>query len=93
MKYGFNQILNNPDIGYAFYNVISGDDGKPVDYEFLEVNETFEKLTGIKNDDLTGRKVGEIITEFKNHTGWKEFYSKIKTSEENSGFEVYFERR
>lgn len=92
MNYSNNLILNNPNIGYAFYNIICDDNGKPVDYEFLEVNEAFEKLTGLKNSYLAGRKVGETITEFENgETGWKEFYANMKKTADNNEFELYFD--
>ena len=40
-------FLRSPIVGYAHHRIIFDDDGVPVDYEFLELNSTFEKLTGL----------------------------------------------
>lgn len=92
MNIGNNQILNIPNIGYAFYNIVFDNEGEPSDYEFLEVNEAFEKLTGFKNSDLAGRKLCEIAPLLNDGAeGWTEFCTKIKTDPENNEFDLFFE--
>jgi len=41
-------LLSCPLLGYAHHRIVLDDQGKPVDYEFLEVNTTFENLISLK---------------------------------------------
>jgi two-component system cell cycle sensor histidine kinase/response regulator CckA len=50
----FENMLN----GFAFCRMLF-EKGEPSDFVYLDVNEAFEKLTGLK--DVIGRKVSEII--------------------------------
>ncbi len=56
-----NPILNSPIVGYAHHRIILDDKGRPCDYEFLEVNRTFEKLTGLKAENLIGNTARKAI--------------------------------
>ncbi len=47
--------------GFAQHEIICDDEGKPVDYRFLAVNPAFERLTGLKGDDIVGKTVLEVL--------------------------------
>jgi PAS domain S-box-containing protein len=47
--------------GFAYHEVIVDEQDKPIDYKYIEVNPAFEKLTGLKADEMIGRKVTEIL--------------------------------
>ena len=51
---------------FALHKMIFDESGKPCDYEFLQVNPAFEKLTGLSAGDVVGRRVPEVLpdTEF-----------------------------
>ncbi len=49
-----------PD-GAALHRMVYDESGRPVDYVFLELNEAFEHLTGLKHNETVGRRVTEII--------------------------------
>jgi PAS domain S-box-containing protein len=53
----FEKMMN----GCALNEIICDENGKPVDYRFLDINPAFEKLTGHKASDLLGKTVLEII--------------------------------
>ena len=58
-EYGslFANMLN----GFAYCKMIFDDAGEPVDFVYLQVNEAFEKITGIKKERVIGKKVTEAI--------------------------------
>lgn len=56
-----NPMLANPFIAYAHHRIMLDASGKPYDYEYLEVNAPFEKLSGIKKEDLHHRTVRETL--------------------------------
>jgi hypothetical protein len=40
----FDKMLD----GFAYHRIVVDGSGRPVDYVFLEVNQAFEKMTGLK---------------------------------------------
>ncbi|PKK89487.1 MAG: hypothetical protein CVV64_13810 [Candidatus Wallbacteria bacterium HGW-Wallbacteria-1] len=80
----------------ALHEIICDENGRPVDYRFIEVNPAFEKITGLVREDVIGKTVMEVLpgTEMK----WVEIYGKVAltgvptTIEEYSGeLDKYFE--
>jgi PAS domain S-box-containing protein len=57
-------IENLPD-GLAYCKMVLDNTGKPVDYIFLEVNPSFEALSGHPRDHIIGKKVTEICPGIK----------------------------
>jgi PAS domain-containing protein len=48
-------------IGFALHKIVVDNKDQPIDYIFLEINDSFERLTGLKRDNIAGKKVTEII--------------------------------
>ncbi len=67
----FENMLN----GFAYMRMIY-DGEKPVDFEYLAVNQAFESLTGLK--DVVGKRVTEVIPGIaQSDPGLLEFYGKV----------------
>jgi PAS domain-containing protein len=85
-------ILNSPFMGYAHHRIILDDDGKPVDYEFIEINATFEKLTGLNADAIVGKTVTAAIPGIeKAEFDWIGFYVEVALQGGEKAFEQYSE--
>lgn len=56
-----NPLLMSPFMGFAHHRIILDDAGMPVDYEFLEVNQAFESMTGMQRDRLVGYTVRQVL--------------------------------
>jgi PAS domain S-box-containing protein len=52
--------------GFAYCRMIYDNEGKPVDWVYLDVNTAFERLTGLK--DITGKRVLETIPDIRELT-------------------------
>ncbi len=77
----------SPD-GYAYCQMIVENDN-PVDFIYLEVNDTFEKLTGLKN--ITGRRATEIFPELiEQHSGLIQTYGSVAKTGTPSKIELFF---
>jgi PAS domain S-box-containing protein len=50
----------------AYCKIVLDDNNQPVDYVFLEVNAAFEKQTGLKKENIVGKKATELIPNIKN---------------------------
>ncbi len=57
----YRSLFENLNAGFALHEVIVDDNNKPVDYRYIEVNPAFERLTGMKKEDLIGKTVTEAI--------------------------------
>ena len=53
-------------------------DNRPVDFVYLEINDAFETLTGLKRENVVGKKVSEAIPEtIEAHPELFEVYGKV----------------
>ena len=57
----YRLLFENMTAGFALHEMLWDDKGNPVDYIFIEANPAYEKLTGIKIADITGKRVKELI--------------------------------
>ncbi|MEI7611932.1 MAG: PAS domain S-box protein [Betaproteobacteria bacterium] len=81
----FREMLD----GFALHEIILDADGAPVDYRFLEVNPAFERLTGLRAENIVGRTVLEVMPNTEQH--WIKTYGKVALSGEPAFFENYAE--
>lgn len=85
-------LLNSSMLGYAHHRIILDDGGQPFDYEFIEVNATFEKMTGLKAEKLMGRTVRQAIPGIeKSQFDWIGFYGEVALHGGEKEFEQFSE--
>lgn len=83
-------LLNNPIVGFARHKIIFDDNNNPIDYEFVEVNDTFEKLTGFSKDFVLGKTIKNLFPDASpNINKWINFVSDIAINKNTSEFEQY----
>jgi PAS domain S-box-containing protein len=83
----YRLLLQSMDSGFALHEVIYDAQGAPYDYRFLEINPTFEKLTGFKAEALLGHTVLEILPDTDKQ--WIEHYGRVALTGEVAHFENY----
>ncbi|UXI65842.1 PAS domain-containing protein [Tahibacter amnicola] len=69
----YRTLFDSIDEGYCIVRVLFDDKGKPCDYRFEEVNQSFARQTGIHN--AVGRCMCEIVPEHESF--WFETYGRI----------------
>jgi len=85
----FEKMFN----GFAYHQLITDEQGKGIDYIFLEVNKAFEDCTGLKRGDVLGKKVSEVIPEIEHEEArWVERYSKVALTGIEERFESYSQK-
>jgi PAS domain S-box-containing protein len=88
----FNMFFEKMMDGFAHHKIILDREGKPVDYVFLEVNSAFERLTGLKRDEIIGKHVTEVIPGIeKDPANWIGVYGRVALTGEPVQFENYAE--
>ena len=84
----FNKMLD----GFAYHKIVIDKAGKPVDYVFLEVNDAFERMTGLKRERIIGKRVTKVISGMeKDVADWIGVYGRVALSGKPAKFETYSE--
>ncbi|HEY8910030.1 MAG TPA: response regulator [Desulfosporosinus sp.] len=83
----YKQTFQSSPVGYVYYRVICDEEGIPRDYEFIEVNATFERFTGLKGSDFIGRKRSDLLQGLENNKlSWINFEGEIVINADKKGF-------
>jgi len=84
----FTEMLN----GFAYHKVITDNSGKSVDYVFLEVNDAFERLTGLRRNEIIGKRVTEVLPGIeRDPADWIGRYGRVALTGEEARFEQFAE--
>ncbi len=62
----YQEIYENFGKGHLHARIITDDEGNPVDWLLLSVNRAYEKMTGLKADNVVGKRMTEVLPETKN---------------------------
>ncbi|WP_164682624.1 PAS domain S-box protein [Cyclonatronum proteinivorum] len=77
-------------MGYAKHQIILNESGTPCDYIFTEINDTFERITGLTKAQVLNNRVTEVIPAIKDDPfNWIGFYGNIATGGEAQHFEQF----
>lgn len=83
----FRQLFENMEQGFALHKMIYNDKKEPVDYQFILVNEAFEKQTKLKAKDLLGKTVLEVLPDTEQY--WIKTYGKVAKTGKGIQFQNY----
>src|SRR5665647_1603069 len=86
----YKQLMEDSPIGYAYHRIICDEKGIPGEYEFIEGNIAFEKLTGLIRSDILGRRVPGIPLGIRRSgLNWMGLYGDIEINEDKKEFEQF----
>ncbi len=75
---------------YALHRIILDENGNTSDYEFIDVNPSFEQFTGISRENIIGKRYSEIIKGIVGgEINWLSIYGKVAITGEPVSFENY----
>ncbi len=88
----YKKIVENAPFGFAYHKLIVDINNNPIDYEFININNAFEKIAGINKEAIIGKKVTEVLPGIKEERfDWIGFYGKIALENGRKEFEHYSE--
>ncbi|MBD3298359.1 MAG: PAS domain S-box protein, partial [candidate division Zixibacteria bacterium] len=88
----YRALFENMLDAFALHEIVEGPDGAAVDYVFLEVNDAFERHTGLKRDQLVGKRITEVFPKIVDDpTGWVERYGLVAQGGHAERFESFSE--
>jgi two-component system, cell cycle sensor histidine kinase and response regulator CckA len=87
-----SSLFENMLEGFANHELIRDESGRGVDYLFLEVNDAFERMTGLGRQEVLGRPVTELLPLIlDSRFDWIGTYSRVVDTGEPTRFESFFE--
>lgn len=88
-EWRFRALFEKGPIGVAYHEMIYDEAGSPVDYRFIDANESYIELTGV---DPRGKTVTEAFPGIENDTfDWIGTFGKVARGGETIRFEQYLE--
>lgn len=79
----YRTLFESIDEGFCVIKMLFDENGRPVDYRFLEVNPMFEKQTGLEQAE--GKTARQLIPNLEDH--WFEIYGTVALTGEPVRFE------
>ena len=86
----YEEALQNTACAFAYHEAIYDNQGRMVDYRFLDINPSFEKMTGLTKDAVVGKCFVEDIARDKEHAfTWVKRYDEVMAGKTLVEFEDY----
>jgi len=83
----YRLLFENITQGFALHEIILDDAGKPVDYSYISANPAFEQLTGLDIENISGKRVKELIPNIEPY--WIEKYAEVALTGKFLHYENY----
>jgi PAS domain S-box-containing protein len=85
-------LFNAGTNGIAHCQVITDENGQPIDYEILQVNKAYEQIIGISKQDIEGRRIRDVFPGIENFSfDYIGNYGRVALEGGELNFEVFFE--
>lgn len=92
MEHVYNLIMDELPIAYCYNKILYDEDFTPYDYEFIYANKEFEKVIGLLNKDILGKRASQINSiEMNSDFKWIKIFGEMALSEEKTTLEEYGE--
>jgi two-component system CheB/CheR fusion protein len=83
----YRQLFEEMPGAFALHEIITDERGAPCNYRFLKINRMFEKLTGLRAQDILGKTVLEVLPTTESY--WIERYGQVALTGEAFEFEDF----
>jgi two-component system cell cycle sensor histidine kinase/response regulator CckA len=77
----YDLLFRNSLSGVAVHEIVRDDSGRAVDWVYIEANPAFERLTGLRRQDILGRRATEVLPGIEK-TPFMETYGRVVLSGE-----------
>ncbi|NHC34734.1 PAS domain S-box protein [Scytonema millei] len=82
-EHRYRMLFETIDEGFCVCEMLFDENGKPIDYRFLEINPAFEKMTGLQQ--AVGKTARQLVPNLE--ASWFEMYGKVALTGETVRFE------
>ncbi len=85
----YRLLYSSMSQGLALHEIITDTNGKPVDYVFLDLNDSYTRLLGVTRENAIGKRITEVMPQVEPY--WIEVFGKVALSGEAIYYENYLE--
>lgn len=90
-EHRYKALIENMLDGFAYHKIVFDENDNPVDYVFLEINDAFEKLTGLRKESLLGKRMREVFADsLEGGEDWIDLYGQVVLTGKSIRFEKFF---
>ncbi|XHH09973.1 MAG: PAS domain-containing protein [Candidatus Bathyarchaeia archaeon] len=87
----FRSLFENMLDGYAYCQMLFNVEDEPDDFVYLEINKAFETITGLKKENVLGKKVSDAMPGTKQvNPEIFEIYGRVSKTGKPERFEIFF---
>lgn len=83
----YRQLFEHSNSAVALHEMIYDESGRPVDYRYIDVNPAFERIIGLKADEVLNRRVREVLPNIEQY--WLDTYGTVAQTGVPTVFENY----
>ena len=83
----YRLLYTQMDQGLALHKIITDEQGHPIDYTFVEINESYTNIVGLSVDQVIGKRIKEIMPNVEPY--WIEEYGKVALTGIPSSYENF----
>ncbi len=88
----YRALFEHMQTGFALHEVISDDEGTPVDYVYLACNPAYTAMTGLRQDAILGRRITEVLPAAKDTPAdWIRLFGEVARTGNSIHVEGYLE--
>ncbi len=89
----FDSLYTNMLNGFAYCKMLFDNEGKPSDFVHLQINQAFERITGLKRGQVLGKKATQVMPGVKEkQPEIFEIYGRVSCSGKAEEHELFFKR-
>lgn len=81
------RLLSNSGEAYALHQMLFDEDGRAIDYRYMDINEKFTELTGLTRGRVIGKTVLELMPNTEQY--WIETYAAVVKQKQKCSFVNY----
>ncbi len=90
----YKQLFEHLNEGFLHAQIIKDQEGRPVNFEYININPAFEKQIGLKREEVIGKKGLDVIPGLKgDNVKWIDLYGHTALTGEEQSIEIYSELR
>ncbi|MEE9191262.1 MAG: PAS domain S-box protein, partial [Candidatus Aerophobetes bacterium] len=86
----YRSLFENMPTGFAYCKMLLDENNRPTNFLYLEVNDAFERLTGLKRENVVGKKITEVIPSIKDaNPEVFDIYGKVALTGKETEFDLH----